>query len=164
MTAVDYAVMLVVALSMLLGWWRGLVYEAVSLLSWLAAYVLARIFAEDVMAYMPQALGTPIARLAAAFLLLFMVTLVAGGFVGWALNRMVRAAGMERLDGSLGALFGLLRGLVLVLALVLLAGTTVLPQTAAWREAWMSGALEEIALQTKLLLPDSLAQRINFQH
>ncbi len=164
MTAVDYAVMSVVALSMLLGWWRGLVYEAVSLLSWLAAYVVARIFAEAVMANMPDALGTQTAKMAAAFLLLFMVTLVLGGFVGWALNRMVRAAGMERLDGSFGALFGLLRGLVLVLVFVLLAGTTSLPQTTAWRDAWMSGALEEIALQTKLLLPDSLAQRINFQH
>ncbi len=164
MTSVDYAVICVVAMSMLLGWWRGLVYEAVSLLSWLSAYVVARIFAEDVMAFMPQALGTPIARMTGAFLVLFMVTLVVGGFIGWALNRMVRAAGMERLDGSLGALFGLLRGLVLLLVLVALAGTTPLPQTQAWRDAWMSGALEEIGMQTRLLLPDSLAQRISYQH
>ncbi len=164
MTLVDYAVIAVVALSAVLGWWRGLVYEAVSLLSWVSAYVVARIFAQDVMEYMPQVLGTQIARMAAAFLLLFLVTLVLGGFIGWGLNRIVRAAGMERLDGSLGALFGLMRGFVLVVVLVLLAGTTELPATQAWRDAWMSGALEEIALQTRLLLPDSLAQRIHYQH
>jgi membrane protein required for colicin V production len=164
MTAFDYAVISVVALSMLLGWWRGLVYEAVSLLSWLAAYLVARMFAEDVMDDLPQVLGTEAARMAVSFALLFVLTLVLGGFLAWALNRMVKAAGMERLDGSLGALFGLLRGLILVLALVLLAGMTGLPQTPVWRDAWMSSALEEIAVQTRALLPDGLAQKIHYQH
>ncbi len=53
MTAFDLAVLIVVVLSMLLGRWRGLVYESVSLLSWVAAYFVARLFAPDVVDDVP---------------------------------------------------------------------------------------------------------------
>lgn len=163
MTAFDYAVIVVVVLSVALGWWRGLVYEAVALLSWCAAYMVARQFADAVVLYLPAGLGTEVMRMAVAFSLLFIVTLVVGGILAWAMHRVVKAAELEKLDSSFGALFGFVRGLVLVLVLVLVAGMTALPQTEAWHGAVMSGALEEIALQVRTLLPDGLAQKIRYR-
>jgi len=163
MTAFDFAVMAVVALSMLLGWWRGLVYESVSLLSWMAAYFVARLFATDMVEYVPAAVGTDAAKMAVAFSILFALTLVVGGVLAWGMNKLVKSAGLARLDGSLGAAFGLLRGALLVLLLVLLAGMTGLPATPAWHDALMSGVLEKIAVQARGWLPDGLAQKIHYQ-
>jgi membrane protein required for colicin V production len=162
-TLFDFAVLAVVALSMLLGWWRGLVYEAVSLLNWVAAYFVARLFAPDLVEYVPASVGTASARMAVAFSALFALTLIVGGVLAWGMNKLVKSSGLERLDGSLGTVFGLVRGCFLVLALMLLAGTTTLPTTSAWREALMSGALEEIAVQARGWLPEGLAQKIHFR-
>jgi membrane protein required for colicin V production len=162
MTAFDYTVLAVMVLSVLMGWWRGLVYEAVSFFSWIAAYVVARLFAEDAMVYLPHMLGSDTARLAAAFVALFLATLAAGSVLAWIPNKMIKSAGLARLDGSLGALFGLLRGMVVVVVLVLLAGMTDLPETPMWRDALMSGILQDIAIQTRILLPDELAQKIHY--
>lgn len=163
MTAFDFAVLAVVALSMLVGWWRGLVYESVSLLSWVAAYFVARLFAPDIEEYVPAQVGTMPARMAAAFSILFAVTLVLGGVLAWVMNRLVKHAGLTRLDGSLGAAFGLLRGGLLVLLLVLLAGMTSLPGTTAWRDALMSTTLEGVAVEARGWLPEALAQKIHYR-
>lgn len=164
MTAFDYAVIAVVALSMFLGWWRGLVYETVSLLSWVAAYFVARLFAVDMIEYVPATVGADAVRMAVAFSILFALTLVAGGILAWGMNKLVKSADMTRLDGSLGAAFGLVRGVIMVLVLVLLAGMTGLPKTTAWHDALMSGTLEEVAIQARSWLPDGLAQKIHYQN
>ena len=163
MTLFDFAVLAVVALSMLLGWWRGLVYEAVSLLNWVAAYFVARLFAPDIVDYVPASVGTGSARMAVAFSALFALTLIVGGVLAWGMNKLVKSSGLERLDGSLGTVFGLLRGGFLVLLLVLLAGMTTLPTTPAWRDALMSSALEDLAVQARGWLPEGLAQKIHFR-
>jgi membrane protein required for colicin V production len=161
-TIFDFAVLAVVALSMLLGWWRGLVYEAVSLLNWVAAYFVARLFAPDIVDYVPASVGNASARMAVAFSALFALTLIVGGVLAWGMNKLVKSSGLERLDGSLGAVFGLVRGGFLVLVLVLLAGMTGLPATPAWHDALTSGTLEEVAVQARGWLPEGLAQKIHF--
>ena len=94
MTVFDLAVLAVVALSMLLGWWRGLLYEAVSLLSWVAAYFVARLFAPDIVDYVPDTVGTDSARMAVAFSALFALTLIAGGVLAWGMNKLVKSSGL----------------------------------------------------------------------
>jgi membrane protein required for colicin V production len=163
MTAFDYTVIAVMVLSVGIGWWRGLVYEAVTFLSWIAAYIVARVFAEDAMFLLPHGLGSDAARLIVAFIGLFLLTLGAGSVLAWVLHKMIKSAGLTRLDGSLGALFGMLRGMVLIVVLTLLAGMTDLPETPVWQNALMSGVLEVIAVQARSLLPDELAQKIRYQ-
>lgn len=163
MTAFDVAVMIVVVLSTLLGRWRGLVYEAVSLLNWVAAYFVARFFAPDLAQYIPPTVGGTPARLAVAFAVLFGFTLMAGGVLAWVMNKLVDSAGLSRLDGSLGAAFGLLRGGFLVILLVMLGGMTSLPSTAMWRNAVTSHPLEGLVLEARAWLPPVLAHKIHFR-
>lgn len=162
MTGFDYTVIAIIVLSALLGWWRGLVYEVLSLLGWVAAFIVARSFSGDAAAYMPDALGMEAARIAAAFVVLFIVTLIGCGVVTWLLAKLVKWVGLGWLDGMLGTLFGALRGMVLVLALVVMAGLTGLPQRSFWRDATLSKPLEGMALATQAWLPDSVAQRMHY--
>ena len=90
MTIFDYAALLVLLLSMLLGWWRGLMYEILALLSWLAAYFVALAFVGDVAPYMPEVLGTAQMKTAAAFAVLFLLTLVLCGIAAWSLSKLAR--------------------------------------------------------------------------
>ncbi len=163
MTLFDLAVIATVVASMLVGWWRGLVYEAVTLLGWVTAYLVARLVAPDLVGYLPPDVGSETTRMALAFSAIFLVTLVLGSILAWGLSHVVKSSELASLDGSLGALFGMLRGLVLVVVLVLVAGMTELPKQDLWREALMSGMLEKIAVETKALLPDGLAQKIRYQ-
>lgn len=162
MTWLDYGVIGLVAFSVLLGWWRGLVYEVLSLLGWAVAYIVARLFALEAVPYLPQSMGPEAVRMAAAFALLFIGTLVVSGIVAWLLSKLVKFAGLGWLDGFLGAVFGMLRGGVMVLVLVLLAGMTGLPRAKFWREARLSTPLEQAALQARGWLPEAMAHKIHF--
>jgi membrane protein required for colicin V production len=163
MTQFDYIVLVVVILSVLLGWWRGLVYEILSLLSWITAYFVAKSWVLEFTPYMPAVLESEALKSTAAFMAVFVITLILCGIAAWALNKLIKSFGLDwRTDGVLGAFFGFLRGVILVVVLVLIAGLTKLPQTTFWQDALLSKPLQNVALIAKDLLPDNMAKRVSF--
>jgi membrane protein required for colicin V production len=162
MTAFDYTVLGIVLLSVGLGWWRGFVYELVSLLGWIAAYFVARIFALDVVEYVPNIVTSSVAKTTVAYTCLFVGTLIISGILAWLLSKLVKFAGLGLMDGVMGGFFGLLRGVLLVLLLVLLAGLTSLPKKPFWRDAWSSRSLQSVALFTKDFLPENVARKVTY--
>lgn len=162
MTWFDYTVFIIAVWSVLLGWWRGFVYEVLSLLGWVAAYAVARWQAVNLAALMPAELGIDAIKVTVAFILLFVATLIVSGIVIWLLSKLIKFSGLGWIDGLFGSLFGMLRGMLLVLILVLLAGLTDLPKKPFWREAKLSKPLESMALASLAWLPDSVARRVHF--
>ena len=159
----DYIILVVIWLSVLLGWWRGLVYEILSLLSWITSYFVAKSWVNEFTPYMPSVLESDTLRIAAAFVFLFIATLILCGIAAWALNKLIKSFGLDwRTDGVAGAIFGFFRGLMFVLLLVFVAGLTKLPQTAFWRDALLSKPLQNVAMLVKDLLPDDMAKRVSF--
>lgn len=159
MTAFDYAVMAIIVLSALVGWWRGFMYELFSLIGWLAAYIVARTYSAHVLPYVPEAVGAENIRAAAAFAALFIVTLIVGALFAWFLARLAKFAGLAGMDSKFGAIFGMLRGMLVVIALVWLGGLTVLPQKPFWRDALSSKPLQEAALYARDYLPENAAKK-----
>lgn len=157
MTVFDFAVIGIVALSALVGWWRGFMYELFSLIGWLAAFIVARTFSAEALPYVPEAVGVERIREAAAFAALFIATLIAGALVAWFLARLAKFAGLGGMDGKFGAIFGMLRGVLVVIALVWLGGLTGLPQKPFWRDALSSKPLQQAALYAKDYLPENVA-------
>ncbi|RFC36970.1 MAG: membrane protein required for colicin V production [Candidatus Nitrotoga sp. LAW] len=162
MTWFDYTVIIIAVWSVLLGWWRGFVYEVLSLFGWVVAYVVARWQAVNVAALMPIELGMDAIKITVAFVLLFVATLIVSGVVVWLISKLIKSTGLGWIDSLFGSLFGMLRGMLLVLMLVLLAGVTDLPQKPFWREAKLSKPLESVALASLIWLPDSVARRVHF--
>ena len=162
MTWFDYTVIIITVWSVLLGWWRGFVYEVLSLFGWMVAYVVARWQAVNVAALMPIELGMDAIKITVAFVLLFVATLIVSGVVVWLISKLIKSTGLGWIDSLFGSLFGMLRGMLLVLMLVLLAGMTDLPQKPFWREAKLSKPLESVALASLIWLPDSVARRVHF--
>lgn len=162
MTGFDYAVTGIMLVSLLLGLWRGLVYEVLSLLGWPLAFMLSRLFAGDIESMLP--VSQVQVRVALAYALVFIAVLIAWGMVVWLFSRIVKAAGLGVLDSLLGGLFGLLRGVLVILVLVWLAGLVGIPERAFWRDAKFSKAAEDAALLAKVWLPDNIAQRIHYRN
>jgi membrane protein required for colicin V production len=158
----DYGVLTVLGLSLVLGAFRGIMREMVSLAGWIAAFVLATAFSGMVAREMPDSLGPMLSGLL-AFALIFIGALVASGIVGLVLARLVRAAGLGFADRLLGATFGVVRGVAIVLLAVLLAGLTPLPREPFWRQSVLSGPFETVALALKPYLPEGVAQRLKYR-
>ena len=162
MTWFDYTVIAIAIWSVFLGWWRGFVYEVLSLLGWVVAYAVARWQAVNLAALMPAGLGMDAIKVTVAFVLLFVATLIVSGIVVWLLSKLIKSTVLGWIDSLFGSLFGMLRGTLLVLMLVLLAGLTDLPKKPFWREAKLSKPLESMALASLVWLPDSVARRVHF--
>ena len=163
MTVFDYTVLAVVGFSVLLAIWRGAVREAFHLAGWVAAFFLAGAYAPALAGAFPQALGPGPLRLGFAFVLLFLATLIVSALMGLVLSRLVRGAGLGLADRSLGAVIGFARGLVIVIAAVMLAGLTSLPRETYWKHARLSGPLVLAVLTIKPWLPEDLARRLRYE-
>ena len=163
MTWFDYGVLLVIATSVVLGGWRGFVREAFSLGGWVAGAVLSFLFAKPVAAHAFGFVPEPFLRAALAFVTIFLAVLVAAGLAGLLLGKLVHAAGMGPSDRALGAVFGIARGLVIVLLVVLAAGLTSIPRETFWRESRLAPPLETAAVAAKAYLPAALADRITYR-
>src|SRR3990167_5682409 len=122
MTGFDFAVMAILLVSLLFGLWRGLVYEVLSLMGWPVAFVLSKLFAGSVAPMMPGTQETM--RVTLAYAVVFVAALIMWGMLAWLLSKVVKAVGLGWLDRVLGGLFGVLRGGLVMLALVWLAGMT----------------------------------------
>lgn len=132
MNAVDLLILAVLALSMLFGLLRGFVSEVVALASWVAAFWVAWAFGDQVAPWYAGWLREPAARLAAGYVTCFLGVLIVGAALGWVLQKMVRTGGLSGGDRLLGMVFGFARGLLLIVAVVLVLGFTAVPRKSAW--------------------------------
>jgi membrane protein required for colicin V production len=162
MTLLDYAVLAVVGLSVVLSVWRGAVREVLALGAWVLAFLTAQAYAAPIAAYLPPSIENPALRLLAGFACVFVLVLVLTMLVAVAISTLLRSAGLGPVDRGLGAIFGLARGMLVVIILVLLCGLTAFPRTPAWRDAMLSAPLEAAASSVVPLLPYELARRISF--
>lgn len=162
MTGFDYTVVAILLVSLLLGLWRGLVHEILSLLGWPLAFLVSRSFAGSIESQLPVSQAE--IRVALAYVLVFVAVLIVWSLVVWAFTRMVKATGLSVLDSMLGGMFGLLRGVLIILILVWLGGMSGFPEQAFWRDAITSSWAEDAALLSKQVLPDNIAQRIHYRN
>ncbi len=117
LTALDWVILVVLGISTLLSLWRGFVREALSLLGWVVAFVVAHAFVDRLALALAEAIGNPTGRYVVAYALLFVATLVVFTVIVRLAAGLVRLAGLSVLDRLLGTVFGLARGVILILAL-----------------------------------------------
>ncbi|WP_250452883.1 CvpA family protein [Caballeronia sp. ATUFL_M2_KS44] len=161
-TSYDYAVMAVIGLSALRGMWRGLLAEAFGLVGWIAAILIAGRFVGVVAPYIPATWpGGALTQWLIAFLLVVGAVLLLSSVLSALLTRITEITGLRGVDRSLGLLFGLARGVILVVILVALAGLTELPQKEFWRNALLRPTVEQGVRELKPLLPDTLAAYVH---
>ena len=163
MNELDYAIIVLVVISIVVGVVRGAIREVINVVGWVLAFVLAHTFAGSLAGYLAEWMSEPIYRVATAWLAVFMCVLIVSGMIASLVSDLVRKLGLSGLDRTVGALIGVARGGLVILALTLAAGMTRFPQTDLWKKAAATPWLEMVAMHARPLLPESLASRISYR-
>jgi len=114
MPIADIAIVAVVAISILVGFLRGFVKEAISISALLIAIWASLNLGDDFGAVAGGWLSSPELQVWFGRVLIFVVIVTVGGLVSWAVARLVRLTVLSGTDRALGMLFGFCRGAVLV--------------------------------------------------
>jgi len=144
----DIGLLAFLALSMVVGLMRGFVFELLSLAGWFAAYFAARFGTPSVLPYVH--VGEPGSSLnyAVAFAGVFLVALVVWSIGARLVRALIRATPLSPIDRLLGAGFGLVRGLVVLLIAALLVGVSPWSQSTMWKQsmgvAWLNAMVHEL--------------------
>jgi membrane protein required for colicin V production len=158
MAALDWVFLGIIAASLVLGALRGLVYEVLSVVSWIAAFVLAQVFAPDIAAVLPMGQAPQAAKNAAAFVLVFIVVVFAGGLLAWGVKKVVEAVGLRPVDRVLGAGFGVLRGVLLLMAIAIVVNMSPFKRADWWEESKAAEISTSAVKQLKPVLPERFGQ------
>ncbi|MFJ1298845.1 CvpA family protein [Pseudomonadota bacterium AL_CKDN230030165-1A_HGKHYDSX7] len=156
MTGFDFVVLAILAVSAVLGLVRGLLKELLSLIAYVLAFVAAIWWGPTVYGWLEPYIETTVLRMGVAYAAVFIIVLLGVGLVNMTLGALIRTTGLSPADHGLGGMFGLARGLLIVLVLVGLAGYTPLPQEPWWQDAMFSHSATQAVLKVKSMLPESL--------
>ncbi len=146
---------------MLLGAWRGLVFEVLSVLGWAVSFYAAQYFAPAVAGWLPLQSSSETVRYAAAFVLVFVAAVFAAGFLAFLLKKMIEAIGLRPVDRTMGAAFGLVRGVILLLAAAVVMDMTALKDSAWWQESRGAPVLNAALKGLQPVLPEQFAKYLN---
>ena len=134
MTQVDTAILIVVAISAAFGLWRGFIKEVLSLLSWIAALVVARLYSDALAGMLTGLIESSSIRYVTAFCLLFVGVFLVGALINHFLNKVLTITGLKFFDKLLGGVFGVARGTVIVLVILFILNVFV-SETEWWQQS-----------------------------
>jgi len=158
MVALDWVFVAVLAVSFLVGAWRGLVYEVLSVISWIAAFIVAQWLAPDAAGWLPVDRAPEAGRYAMGFIVVFIAVVFAGALLAWLIKKLIKAVGLRPVDRTLGAAFGLVRGAILLMAVAVVVNMSP-ARSAVW---WTESKGAEVSLAAlkglKPVLPERFGQ------
>ena len=135
LTWVDWAIVAIIVVSALISLTRGFVKEALSLLTWVIAGLVAWLFGGALAELLAPYIETPSLRVIAACSILFVMTLLLGGLINYLIGQLVIVTGLSGTDRFLGMVFGAARGALLVVVAVGLLSLAPVEADTWWRES-----------------------------
>ena len=163
MNVLDAVALGLIGLMAIWGVFRGAIREALSVLAWVAAWIVAGRFAGLAARYLSGLPGSEQVRHAAGYGVVFVLVLILFSLAAFLLTASVRLAGLGPLNRIAGFVLGGLRGMMVIIVLVVLAGLTVAPQTRLWHESRLAPFFVHQVLEYRTLLPTGLQQHLNYQ-
>ncbi len=157
-TLIDLLIGLGLALSMIVGIWRGFVMEVMSLAAWMVSYFVAQWWGADMAQHVPVGKPGSSINQAAGMLVVFVLVWVAWALVSWAISKVIRASALSGADRALGAGFGLMRGVIVALLVCTLVNLTPLANWEVWQSSrsvvWLNVLLKGLTP----LLPEQVVK------
>ena len=151
MSIVDWIIVAMVSLSTLISIKRGFVKEALSLVTWVLAFIVARLYGTQLSVLLVEYIVSPSMRLVVAFAVLFVVTLIVGAMISHLIGELVRLTGLSGTDRMFGMIFGLARGLLILVIGISLIRLTPLTDDDWWQESLLIPEILQIEERSRAL-------------
>lgn len=132
---IDWAIIAIITVSALISLTRGFVKEALSLLTWVVAGLVAWLFGGALAGHLSPFIETPSIRVIVACSILFIMTLLLGGLINYLIGQLVRVTGLSGTDRFLGMVFGAARGALLIVVAVGLLSLAPVEGDVWWRQS-----------------------------
>jgi len=158
MAVLDWVFVAVLAVSFLVGAWRGLVYEVLSVISWIAAFIVAQWLAPEAAGWLPVDRAPEAGRYAMGFIVVFIAVVFAGALLAWLTKKLIEAVGLRPVDRTLGAAFGLVRGAILLMAVAVVVNMSPARSAVWWTESKGAGVSLAALKGLKPVLPEQFGQ------
>ena len=162
MTVLDFIIIGIIAVSSLVSVVRGFLKEAFSLAAWVVAGIAAFMLSPRLALLVPDAIESDTVRLGIAAVTIFIVTLLAGGMINFVIHKAAVKVGLSGTDRLLGVVFGVLRGIVIVVILIMLAGLTPIPSESWWQASVLIEYFLSVTEWMQSILPDDLARYMSY--
>jgi membrane protein required for colicin V production len=137
MVWIDYAILAIIGISALISLVRGFVKEAVSLIVWISAFFVASSFYVNLSTLLTN-ISDQLLRNAASVAILFISTLILGALVNYVIGQLVSKTGLSGTDRVLGIVFGALRGVLVIAAVLFFMDAFTPASTTTW---WQNSQL-----------------------
>ena len=134
MNEVDTAILVVIVLSCVFGLWTGLIKEVLSLLTWVAALLVARVYSEGLSGLFVNVIDNSAVRYATAFVIIFIAIMVLGRLLNHQLSKLLISTTLKLADRVLGGMFGIARGALIVMV-ILFISSLFLSETEPWQQS-----------------------------
>ena len=131
---VDIVILIITVLSSAFGLWRGLVKEVLSLLTWIAALLVSRVYSEPLAGLMTAMIENDGIRYVTAFVVLFVTVMMLGTLLNFLMSKVPNVYGLKLADRLLGAGFGVARGVIIVLVILFITSMFV-SETELWQQS-----------------------------
>jgi|TARA_B110000090_G_scaffold200925_1_gene242446 membrane protein required for colicin V production len=131
---VDIVILIITVLSSAFGLWRGLIKEVLSLLTWIAALLVSRVYSEPLAGLMTGVIENDGIRYVSAFAILFVIVMMFGTFLNFLMSKLLNLTGLKLADRLLGAGFGVARGVIIVLVIMFITSMFV-SETELWQQS-----------------------------
>ena len=144
---IDIAILAVLGLTLLFGLWRGLINELFSIASWIAAVLMARIFSSDVGTWLSGSIDSEPMLLLASWAIPFLGTFIVMNLIRMVVKSMVDLVGLKPVDRLFGGVFGLVKGALIITAVVLVTQLAMnKPSTAFQSDSRFLPHFQELSL------------------
>ena len=157
----DIAIVVIILITALIGFMRGIVWMGIFLATWAAAILLAIKYKDAVAQALPIKLSSEIAQTGLAALLIFLGVLIVGAIINFLFSKAVAAVGLGAFDRILGTGLGVALGALAITLLTMLLGLTELPNQKAWSQSLLIPKFQEASAWLQTLIPEDLNQYIN---
>lgn len=160
---IDYTIIAIIALSVLISVMRGFVREVISLVIWVAAIAVSFIFYRYIANLMVNIIHSDEVRLIVSFVGLFLATLVLGMLINYLIGQLVANTGLSGTDRVLGIIFGIARGILVVVLMMVLVGLTPFAKESSWQESVLIPHFQPLESWLSNFLPDSMHSQMELQ-
>jgi len=157
----DIAIVVIILITALIGFMRGLVWMGIFLATWTTAILLAIKFKDNIAQALPIKLSSEVAQTGLAALLIFLGVLIAGAIINFLLHKLVNAIGLGTFDRILGTGLGIALGALAITLLTMLLSLTELPNQDTWQKSKFIPKFQEASTWLQTLIPADLNDIVN---